>query len=86
MTTPIKTIGLAMAISAAGIFASSAVVVAGEGHKDEAKLHCFGVNSCKGLNDCKTEKNECKGQGSCKGLGFLNMTQADCDKAGGKVK
>lgn len=85
MTTPIKTIGLALAVSAAGMFASSAVVVA-DSHKDEAKLQCYGVNSCKGLNDCKTEKNECKGQGSCKGLGFLNMTKADCDKAGGTVK
>lgn len=87
MTTPIKTIGLAMAVSAAGFFATAAVVTAGEGHHGkEAKVNCYGVTACKGQNDCKTEHNACKGQGSCKGQGFLKMTAEKCAEAGGKVK
>lgn len=87
MTTPIKTIGLAMAISAAGVFAASGVAFAhsDKGH-DEAKIQCYGVNTCKGQNDCKTEKNACKGQGSCKGMGFLNMSAEACAEKGGTEK
>lgn len=83
MTTPIKTIGLALAVSAAGFFATAAVVTADEGHD---KVKCHGVNSCKGQNDCKGESNACKGQGSCKGMGFLMMSADECTKAGGEVK
>ncbi|WP_417623748.1 hypothetical protein [Paremcibacter congregatus] len=88
MTTPMKTLGLAMAVSAAGIFAASGVAAAGDGHAKgkEAKVHCYGVNACKGHNDCKTEMNACKGQGSCKGQGFLSMSAEECAKKGGKVK
>ena len=52
---------------------------------DEANVHCYGVTSCKGMNDCKTAENACKGQAVCKGHGFKAMTQAACDAAGGKV-
>ena len=77
-----KTTGVALAIAAAGMFAMAPMtVVAGE----EAKVHCYGVNSCKGKNDCKTANNACKGKSSCKGKGFLTMTKEECDKAGGKV-
>ena len=69
MTTPIKTIGLAMAVSAAGLFAATGVAAAGE----EAKVHCYGVNAC-------------KGHGSCKGKGFLIMTAEKCAEAGGTVE
>jgi hypothetical protein len=48
---------------------------------DEAKVHCDGVNSCKGKSWCKSAKNSCKGQHSCKGRGFKEMTQKDCDAA-----
>lgn len=42
------------------------------------KVHCYGVNECKGQADCKTATNECKGQGSCKGQGFKATTAKDC--------
>jgi len=75
-----------MAVSAAGFFATAAVATAGEGHGKEADVHCYGVNACKGHNDCKGEHNACKGMGSCKGQGFLNMTAEACHEAGGTVK
>jgi uncharacterized membrane protein len=51
----------------------------------EAKVHCYGVNTCKGTSDCKTAKNECKGQNDCKGSGFKEMTAKQCTTAGGKL-
>lgn len=66
MTTPIKTIGLAMAVSAAGIFAASGIAAAGEGQGKEAKVHCYGVNACKGQNDCKGNITLARGRAPAK--------------------
>jgi hypothetical protein len=52
----------------------------------EAKVHCMGVNACKGQSACKTANSSCKGQNACKGQGFLEMTAAECTAAGGKVE
>lgn len=49
------------------------------------KVHCYGVNDCKGQADCKTAKNECKGQGSCKGLGFKGVTAKACLEQSGTI-
>ena len=74
--------GAAIAFAAAAMFAGmSGTVVAAE----EAKVHCYGVTSCKGQNDCKTAENSCKGQGACKGHGFKSMTLAECNAAKGTV-
>jgi len=79
-----KTTGIALAIAAAGIFTMAPVTMVGA---DEAKVHCYGINSCKGKNDCKTANNACKGKGSCKGKGFLNVSsKEECSEKGGKVK
>ncbi len=52
---------------------------------EEAKVHCYGVNKCKGHNDCKTANNACKGHVSCKGQGFVAMSEKACEAVGGKV-
>ncbi|VXC22982.1 conserved exported hypothetical protein [Pseudomonas sp. 8AS] len=82
MTTKAAMTGAALALAAAGLFASIPTQVMAE---EAQTVQCFGVNACKGQNDCKTAKNACKGQGSCKGQGFKNMTLAECNTAGGKV-
>lgn len=33
-----------------------------------ASRSCNGMNQCKGLNACRSEKNACLGQGPCKGM------------------
>jgi len=48
-------------------------------------VHCYGVNICKGHNDCKTADNACGGHASCKGTGFVNTTAKSCADIGGKV-
>lgn len=75
--------GAALAAAAASLIMTTAV---GTVQAQEAKkIHCEGVNACKGQNDCSTAKNGCKGMGACKGQGFLSMTQAECDKAKEKM-
>jgi hypothetical protein len=50
------------------------------------KVHCLGVNSCKGKADCHSPKNACKGMNSCKGQGWVfKETAAACEEAGGKA-
>jgi hypothetical protein len=49
-------------------------------------VHCFGVNACKGHNDCKTATNACAGHASCKGTGFVATSSKACGDIGGKVK
>ncbi len=50
-----------------------------------SQVHCYGVNACKGHNDCKTADNACKGHGSCKGKGFVGLPAASCSNVGGKA-
>jgi hypothetical protein len=79
-----KLTGAAIAAAAAGLFAVgyAAPVLA----DDSGKVHCEGVNSCKGSSDCKSAKSSCKGQNSCKGQGWKELTKAECDKAKGSDK
>jgi len=52
----------------------------------DSKVHCYGINSCKGKNDCKSATNSCKGQSACKGNGLLNVSsEEECTEKGGKV-
>jgi uncharacterized membrane protein len=78
-----KTTNVAMAIAAASLFAFAPMSVVHAG--DDAGVKCFGVNACKGQNDCKSAGNACKGKAACKGQGFLKMSKAACDKAEGSV-
>ena len=48
-------------------------------------IHCYGVNTCKGHNDCGTAENSCAGQAACKGHGFVGTTEKSCGDIGGKV-
>jgi len=78
MIDSVKSNGAAIATAAALLFGALALPASAA---DEAKVHCIGVNSCKGQSACKTANNACKGQNSCKGKGFLELTQPQCDAA-----
>jgi hypothetical protein len=74
-----NTPGVAVATAAAVLFGTGLI---GTVHAaDEAKVHCSGVNACKGQSACKSANNACKGQNSCKGKGFLEMTAKQCADA-----
>ena len=79
-----KLTGAAIAAAAAMMF--TAAYVAPSFAADDAKVHCDGVNSCKGTSACKSHGHECKGMNSCKGQGYLSLTKAECDAAKAKAK
>ncbi len=78
-----KLTGLALATAAAGLFAAAPMAASAA---EEAKIHCVGVNACKGKSSCKTADSACKGHNSCKGAGFVSVTKDVCDQLGGKVE
>lgn len=85
MSAARKMTGVALAAAAAGMFMTVGVATTASA-AEAGKVHCEGVNACKGKADCKTASNACKGMNSCKGKGFMIMTQAECDKAKAHMK
>jgi hypothetical protein len=75
----------ALAFSAAALAAAPPAGSSGKALAAGDKVHCYGVNSCKGQADCKTTEHACKGQGSCKGMGFKGIAAAECLKGGGTI-
>lgn len=78
-----KLAAIALATATAAVFSAAPLTTAHAG--SDAEVHCFGVNKCKGHNDCKTAKNACKGHASCKGQGFVKMSRHACEEIGGSV-
>lgn len=63
------------------------VVDAGRSMKvaDSSQIQCYGINQCKGHNDCHTATNSCMGQGSCKGKGWVSLPASSCSNIGGST-
>ncbi|NOS97641.1 MAG: hypothetical protein HOP25_04135 [Methylotenera sp.] len=76
--------GTMIALGAAALIQSGLVFSAEK--TMEAKIHCVGINACKGTSDCKTANNACKGQNICKGIGFTSTTAKDCAAKGGMLE
>ena len=77
---------LAMATTAAALFAS--VSIPGVFAAEEAMkgVKCMGINACKGQSKCKSASNACSGQNACKGKGWLlTATAEECTAKGGTV-
>lgn len=77
-----KTSGVTIAAAAAALLIGGAIY-APTSVQAQDKVHCFGVNACKGQGACKTAKNDCKGKNACKGQGFVSLTAAECTEKGG---
>jgi hypothetical protein len=76
--------GKAIAMTVAGLLLA---VAPNLGHADDktkdAKVHCSGINSCKGKGACSGASNGCAGQNSCKGKGWIDVSAKECkDKKG----
>ncbi len=76
---------LLLATAAAALFASGEVLAAEKGKANEGKVHCGGVNACKGTTECKTASNACKGKNACAGRGFVILSKKECEAKGGRV-
>jgi hypothetical protein len=54
--------------------------------KGAEKVHCFGINSCKGKSECAVDgKSQCNGQNACKGQGWTSLSRKACAKQKGTV-
>ena len=79
--------GVAIAIAAAGLLGGCQSYPTSSTKTASTDLvHCYGVNACKGHNDCKTASNACAGHASCKGHGFVAMPSKACGDVGGKTE
>jgi uncharacterized membrane protein len=86
---------MAMAINKKGVLIASAVAgllvaagMAGTASAEDAKkVHCYGVNKCKGTGACGGKGHSCAGENGCKGQGFLDIDEETCLKIqGGRLK
>ena len=85
MSSITKSAGAALAIAAAGLVGCAAYSGSDMSASASNDVHCYGVNKCKGQNDCKTASNACKGHASCKGQGFVSMPASSCENVGGII-
>lgn len=49
-----------------------------KGAKSGEKVHCYGVNKCKGTGDCGGPGHSCANQNSCKRQGYIDMDKDTC--------
>lgn len=85
MSLKTRTTGATLAIAAASLAGCASFMTAEKSASAEENVHCYGVNKCKGHNDCKIADNACKGHASCKGKGFISLSASACDHVGGKI-
>ena len=79
--------GAMIATAVATLFLAKGVMAADDGGKAEAKkVHCEGVNACKGQGACGGAGHDCAGKNACKGKGWVEMSAADCKAKGGTAK
>jgi len=88
MTTR-KTGGILLASAVAGLMTlgTSAQAAGDEAAGKETKVHCYGVNACKGQGACAGAGHACGGKNACKGQGFVETeSEAACLKmTGGRL-
>ena len=85
MTAMRKTSGVVVAAAAAALFAAG-VAGTNSARADDAKVHCVGLNACKGQGSCKQASHSCKGQNACKGQGWVESSANECTAKGGKIE
>lgn len=85
MKTAKKTTGVALAATAAALFASGSLTGCASDPEVSGSTvgHCVGVNACKGMSSCATADNKCKGMNACKGEGYVTLDKASCDQVAG---
>jgi uncharacterized membrane protein len=57
---------------------AATAVSAADGAADQEKVHCYGINSCKGTGDCSGKGHACAGHNACAGQGHINLPKDVC--------
>ncbi len=80
--------GAVIATAVAGLFSARVALAEDAGTAKgaaEVKVHCQGINSCKGKGECGGATHDCAGKNECKGKGWIETSDADCKAKGGTV-
>jgi len=77
--------GMMIAASVATLLASGTLMAGGSAAKTEAKVHCAGINACKGHGECAGDGHGCAGGNSCKGKGWVDVSAKECTEKKGTV-
>ena len=78
--------GAVIATAVEGMFIAKGVVAQMDGKAEAKKVHCEGVNECKGKGECGGASHDCAGKNGCKGKGWVEMSPDDCKGKGGTAK
>ncbi|MDB4989299.1 MAG: hypothetical protein JWN04_4477 [Myxococcaceae bacterium] len=73
-----------VAAMAAGLFTAGLPLATQASDTD--KVHCAGINACKGKGACSSAKHACSGKNTCKGKGWVETTAKECADKGGHVE
>ena len=77
--------GIMIASAVATLVTGGVLTARAEDKAGGDKVHCSGINSCKGQGSCSGGGHGCKGQNSCKGQGWVEASAKECADKGGKV-
>lgn len=78
MATRSNVTRLLVSSAVAGLLTAGAAAVAPAADADPAKVHCYGINKCKGTGDCGGKGHSCAGQNACAGQGHINLEKDVC--------
>jgi hypothetical protein len=86
MNIPMK--GALIAAAVGSLFAAKVALADTheKGAEEARRVHCQGVNACKGKGQCGGATHDCGGKNACKGKGWIELTEAECKERGGTVK
>ncbi|MBM4256011.1 MAG: hypothetical protein FJ147_08955 [Deltaproteobacteria bacterium] len=78
--------GLMIASAVATLVTSGALTArAADDKAGSDKVHCSGINACKGQGACSGAGHSCSGKNACKGQGWVETSAKECTDKGGKV-
>lgn len=72
-----------MASAVAGLLVSGGFMPGNAAAAEGDKVHCYGVNKCKGTGECGGKGSSCAGENGCKGQGWISTTKEECLKMEG---
>ena len=88
MTNPSRETKRLLLAAVTGMLAVGSVAASVQAEEAQPeKVHCYGINKCKGTGDCSGKGHQCAGHNACKGQGHINLPKDLCLRIqGGHLK
>jgi uncharacterized membrane protein len=79
MTNPSSQTKRMLLAAMAGMLAVGSVATSAPAEDAQPeKVHCYGINKCKGTGDCSGKGHQCAGHNACNGQGHINLPKDVC--------